>query len=81
MSFWCNILSCAGRWEKESRLLHLGRVHASGGRPGKEKQWPLSSFGCSRISALTCLLLFAVEELAASPDPRRLSLATPAHLA
>lgn len=58
---------------KRAGFCAWGLCVRAAGPPGKEKQWPLSLFGCSRVSALTCLLLFTVEELATSPDPRRLS--------
>ena len=55
---------------KRAGFCAWGLCVRAAGPPGKEKQWPLSLFGCSCVSALTCLLLFTVEELATSPDPR-----------
>ena len=58
MSFWCNILSCAGRWEEESRLLHLGHVWAAAGRARRSNRplfvWLFSYFCVDLLTAVYC---------------------------
>ena len=58
MFFWCNILSCAGWWEEESRLLHLGHVWAVAGRARRSNGpllvWLFSYFCVDLLTAVCC---------------------------